>query len=81
MILLIGVAVWFIRRRRQLERLRHQLMPMYNFDPTDDVDDWENQLLEEERSLRPEADKVQMYTGNSTFDPSQRAPSNMTSND
>ncbi|XP_064082709.1 uncharacterized protein C3orf18 homolog [Macrobrachium nipponense] len=80
-ILLIGVAVWFIRRRRQLERLRHQLMPMYNFDPTDDVDDWENQLLEEERSLRPEADKVQMYTGNSTFDPSQRAPSNMTSND
>ncbi|XP_068206887.1 uncharacterized protein C3orf18 homolog [Palaemon carinicauda] len=80
-ILLIGVAVWFIRRRRQLERLRHQLMPMYNFDPTDDVDDWENQLLEEERSLRPEADKVQMYTGNSTFDPSQRTPSNMTSND
>lgn len=33
-------------------------MPVYNFDPTDDVDDWENQLLEEERSLRPEADKV-----------------------
>lgn len=33
-------------------------MPMYNFDPTDDLDDWENQLLEEERSLRPEADKV-----------------------
>lgn len=37
-------------------------MPMYNFDPTDDLDDWENQLLEEERSLRPEADKVGLGT-------------------
>lgn len=37
-------------------------MPVYNFDPTDDVDDWENQLLEEERSLRPEADKVRVVT-------------------
>ncbi|KAG7155125.1 hypothetical protein Hamer_G020989, partial [Homarus americanus] len=72
-ILLAGV--WWIRRRRQLERLRHQLMPMYNFDPTDDGDDWENQLLEEERSLRPEAEKVQLYSGNSTFDSSQK-PSN-----
>lgn len=52
-------------------------MPMYNFDPTEDVDDWENQLLEEERSLRPEADKVQMYSGNSTFDPNQSAPTNL----
>nr|XP_045581719.1 cell wall protein DAN4-like [Procambarus clarkii]XP_045581720.1 cell wall protein DAN4-like [Procambarus clarkii] len=74
-ILMTGVGVWWIRRRRQLERLRHQLMPMYNFDPTDDADDWENQLLEEERSLRPEAEKVQLYSGNSTFDSSQK-PSN-----
>ncbi|XP_071533757.1 uncharacterized protein [Panulirus ornatus] len=71
-ILIIGAGVWWIRRRRQLERLRHQLMPMYNFDPTDDGDDWENQLLEEERSLRPEAEKVQLYSGNSTFDSGQK---------
>ncbi|XP_042878865.1 cell wall protein DAN4-like isoform X2 [Penaeus japonicus] len=80
-ILIIGAGVWWIRRRRQLERLRHQLMPMYNFDPTDDADDWENQLLEEERSLRPEAEKVQMYSGNSTFDTSQKAPAGATQKD
>lgn len=62
-IFLYAQGVWWIRRRRQLERLRHQLMPMYNFDPTDDVDDWENQLLEEERSLRPEAEKVWCHCG------------------
>lgn len=56
-------------------------MPMYNFDPTDDADDWENQLLEEERSLRPEAEKVQMYSGNSTFDTSQKAPAGATQKD
>ncbi|XP_045120964.1 uncharacterized protein C3orf18 homolog [Portunus trituberculatus] len=74
-ILVIGASVWWVRRRWQLERLRHQLMPVYNFDPTDDVDDWENQLLEEERSLRPEADKVQLYSGNATFEASQKPPS------
>lgn len=73
---MIGAGVWWVRRRRQLERLRHQLMPMYNFDPTDDGDDWENQLLEEERSLRPEAEKVQLYSGNSTFDSSQQPSTN-----
>ncbi|KAK3882603.1 hypothetical protein Pcinc_013034 [Petrolisthes cinctipes] len=75
-ILLIGAGVWWMRRRRQLERLRHQLMPMYNFDPAEDLDDWENQLLEEERSLRPEADKVQLYSGNATFEAAQKATQN-----
>ena len=27
-------------------------MPIYNYDPTE-TEDWENQLLEEEQSLRP----------------------------
>ncbi|CAL4132163.1 unnamed protein product [Meganyctiphanes norvegica] len=54
-------VVWYIRRRRRLEQLRHQLMPQYNFDPTDDQDDWENQLIDEESSLRPR-DKVQLYS-------------------
>lgn len=54
-------GVWYVRRRRRLEQLRHQLMPQYNFDPTDDQDDWENQLIDEESSLRPR-DKVQLYS-------------------
>lgn len=30
----------------RLEKLRHQLMPMYNFDPTEEQDELEQELLE-----------------------------------
>ncbi|KAM4588561.1 uncharacterized protein C3orf18 homolog isoform 1-T1 [Odontesthes bonariensis] len=46
-ITLIGLAVGimlYIRKRKRLEKLRHQLMPMYNFDPAEEQDD----LLEQE---------------------------------
>lgn len=33
----------------RLEKLRHQLMPMYNFDPTEEQDELEQELLEHER--------------------------------
>lgn len=34
---------------RRLEKLRHQLMPMYNFDPTEEQDELEQELLEHGR--------------------------------
>ncbi|XP_075997433.1 uncharacterized protein C3orf18 homolog [Genypterus blacodes] len=46
-ITVIGFAVaimLYIRKRKRLEKLRHQLMPMYNFDPAEEQDD----LLEQE---------------------------------
>ncbi|XP_058487156.1 uncharacterized protein C3orf18 homolog [Solea solea] len=46
-ITVIGLAVaimLYIRKRKRLEKLRHQLMPMYNFDPGEEQDD----LLEQE---------------------------------
>ncbi|XP_034022192.1 LOW QUALITY PROTEIN: uncharacterized protein C3orf18 [Thalassophryne amazonica] len=46
-ITIIGLAVaimLYIRKRKRLEKLRHQLMPMYNFDPAEEQDD----LLEQE---------------------------------
>ncbi|XP_015237541.1 PREDICTED: uncharacterized protein C3orf18 homolog [Cyprinodon variegatus] len=46
-ITLIGLAVaimLYVRKRKRLEKLRHQLMPMYNFDPAEEQDD----LLEQE---------------------------------
>lgn len=46
-ITMIGLAVaimLYIRKRKRLEKLRHQLMPMYNFDPAEEQDD----LLEQE---------------------------------
>ncbi|XP_028262452.1 uncharacterized protein C3orf18 homolog isoform X1 [Parambassis ranga] len=46
-ITVIGLAVaimLYVRKRKRLEKLRHQLMPMYNFDPGEEQDD----LLEQE---------------------------------
>ncbi|XP_041836903.1 uncharacterized protein C3orf18 homolog isoform X2 [Melanotaenia boesemani] len=46
-ITVIGLAVvimLYVRKRKRLEKLRHQLMPMYNFDPAEEQDD----LLEQE---------------------------------
>ncbi|KAM9133898.1 uncharacterized protein C3orf18 homolog [Pangshura tecta] len=51
-ITMIGFAVamvLYIRKRKRLEKLRHQLMPMYNFDPTEEQDELEQELLEHGR--------------------------------
>lgn len=32
-------------RRRKLDDLRHRLMPLYNFDKTEQELDWETELL------------------------------------
>ncbi|KAH0630010.1 hypothetical protein JD844_012560 [Phrynosoma platyrhinos] len=48
-ITVIGLAVamvLYIRKRKRLEKLRHQLMPMYNFDPAEEQDELEQELLE-----------------------------------
>ncbi|XP_018427927.1 PREDICTED: uncharacterized protein C3orf18 homolog [Nanorana parkeri] len=37
-----------------LEKLRHQLMPMYNFDPAEEQEDLEQELLEPNRDLQPQ---------------------------
>lgn len=46
---------------RRLEKLRHQLMPMYNFDPAEEQDELEQELLEHGRdaaSLQASQNKV-----------------------
>ncbi|XP_072845917.1 uncharacterized protein C3orf18 homolog isoform X4 [Pogona vitticeps] len=51
-ITVIGLAVamvLYIRKRKRLEKLRHQLMPMYNFDPAEEQDELEQELLEHGR--------------------------------
>uniref|UniRef100_A0A8C5LFJ9 RIKEN cDNA 6430571L13 gene n=1 Tax=Jaculus jaculus TaxID=51337 RepID=A0A8C5LFJ9_JACJA len=44
-ITVIGLAVAMVRAGK----LRHQLMPMYNFDPTEEQDELEQELLEHGR--------------------------------
>ncbi|XP_029992769.1 small integral membrane protein 29-like [Sphaeramia orbicularis] len=36
----IVVMVVYIRRRLRLDDLRHRLIPLYNYDPAEDQDDW-----------------------------------------
>ncbi|CAL1536986.1 unnamed protein product, partial [Lymnaea stagnalis] len=40
----IGVIVWLLKRSR-MDKLRHHLMPLYSFDPSDSSQDWETDLL------------------------------------
>ncbi|XP_049995258.1 uncharacterized protein C3orf18 homolog isoform X2 [Alexandromys fortis] len=44
-----SAGVLYIRKKKRLEKLRHQLMPMYNFDPTEEQDELEQELLEHGR--------------------------------
>ncbi|XP_004368628.1 uncharacterized protein C3orf18 homolog isoform X2 [Trichechus manatus latirostris] len=65
-------GVLYIRKKKRLEKLRHQLMPMYNFDPTEEQDELEQELLEHGRdaaSLQAAA-SVQAMQGKTTL-PSQ----------
>ncbi|XP_016130879.1 uncharacterized protein C3orf18 homolog isoform X1 [Sinocyclocheilus grahami] len=55
-ITVIGLAVFvllYIRKKKRLEKLRHQLMPMYNFDPAEEQDDLEQELLDHGRDGSP----------------------------
>ncbi|XP_030667560.1 uncharacterized protein C3orf18 homolog isoform X2 [Nomascus leucogenys] len=65
-------GVLYIRKKKRLEKLRHQLMPMYNFDPTEEQDELEQELLEHGRDAASvqAATSVQAMQGKTTL-PSQ----------
>ncbi|KAM9482715.1 uncharacterized protein C3orf18 homolog isoform 1-T2 [Clarias gariepinus] len=53
---IVGLAffvMFYIRKKKRLEKLRHQLMPMYNFDPGEEQDDLEQELLDHGREGSP----------------------------
>ncbi|NP_001181778.1 uncharacterized protein C3orf18 homolog isoform X4 [Macaca mulatta] len=65
-------GVLYIRKKKRLEKLRHQLMPMYNFDPMEEQDELEQELLEHGRDAASvqAATSVQAMQGKTTL-PSQ----------
>ncbi|XP_008574950.1 PREDICTED: uncharacterized protein C3orf18 homolog isoform X2 [Galeopterus variegatus] len=67
-----AAGVLYIRKKKRLEKLRHQLMPMYNFDPTEEQDELEQELLEHGRDTASmqAASSVQATQGKTTL-PSQ----------
>uniref|UniRef100_A0A2I3G9R8 Chromosome 3 open reading frame 18 n=1 Tax=Nomascus leucogenys TaxID=61853 RepID=A0A2I3G9R8_NOMLE len=72
LMLLLLLQVLYIRKKKRLEKLRHQLMPMYNFDPTEEQDELEQELLEHGRDAASvqAATSVQAMQGKTTL-PSQ----------
>ncbi|XP_015910691.2 small integral membrane protein 29 [Parasteatoda tepidariorum] len=45
-VIIVGLIA-FVIRKKQLDKLRHHLMPLYSFDPAEEGEDWEAELLEE----------------------------------
>uniref|UniRef100_A0A8C7PTS3 Uncharacterized protein n=1 Tax=Oncorhynchus mykiss TaxID=8022 RepID=A0A8C7PTS3_ONCMY len=60
-ITVIGLTLVVVRK---LEKLRHQLMPMYNFDPAEEQDDLEQELLD--HNLTGPNNKVTLTTSQGT---------------
>ncbi|XP_060596279.1 small integral membrane protein 29-like [Ruditapes philippinarum] len=44
-VVIIAFVVMLIVRKNRIDRLRHHLMPLYNFDPQEE--DWESELLDD----------------------------------
>ncbi|KAL4226211.1 hypothetical protein ACF0H5_014197 [Mactra antiquata] len=45
LVLVLAFVIVFVIRKNRIERLRHHLMPLYNFDPQEE--DWESELLDD----------------------------------
>jgi len=52
-LIVVLMGVIYILRKKQLDALRHHLMPIYNFDPSDDGEDWETELLDDQMVHQP----------------------------
>uniref|UniRef100_A0A3Q3EWE4 Small integral membrane protein 29 n=1 Tax=Labrus bergylta TaxID=56723 RepID=A0A3Q3EWE4_9LABR len=48
LITIAGIAaavVMYIRKRRRVDRLRHQLLPVYTYDPSEELNEAEQEIL------------------------------------
>lgn len=55
LITIIGIAVavaLYIRKKRRLDRLRHQLLPVYSYDPSEELNEAEQEMLWREEDTK-----------------------------
>ncbi|WAR25494.1 SIM29-like protein [Mya arenaria] len=45
LVIVLALVIMMIFKRNRIERLRHHLMPLYNFEPGEE--DWESELLDD----------------------------------
>ncbi|XP_014676961.1 PREDICTED: uncharacterized protein C3orf18-like [Priapulus caudatus] len=67
-VLLVALVVFMVKKNR-IDKLRHHLMPLYNFDPADECEDWESELLEEGRHHGEGIYRAQGMTAKLAFTP------------
>ncbi|XP_056306050.1 small integral membrane protein 29 [Danio aesculapii] len=49
---MVAAAVMYIRRKRRIDRLRHQLLPVYTYDPTEELNEAEQEILWKEEDTK-----------------------------
>lgn len=55
LITIFGIAAavaMYIRKRRRLDRLRHQLLPVYSYDPSEELNEAEQEMLWREEDTK-----------------------------
>lgn len=55
LITIIGIVVavaMYIRKKRRLDRLRHQLLPVYSYDPSEELNEAEQEMLWREEDTK-----------------------------
>ncbi|KAG7265683.1 hypothetical protein CRUP_014615 [Coryphaenoides rupestris] len=48
LVTIVGIAaavIMYIRRKQRIDRLRHQLLPVYTYDPSEELNEAEQELL------------------------------------
>ncbi|XP_061591424.1 small integral membrane protein 29 [Cololabis saira] len=55
LITITGIAaavILYVRRKRRIDRLRHQLLPVYSYDPSEELHEAEQEILWREEDTR-----------------------------
>lgn len=58
---IVTAVVLYIRRKRRLDRLRHQLLPVYTYDPSEEVNEAEQEMLWREEDTKVVQSWVRNY--------------------
>ncbi|KAG7221587.1 hypothetical protein INR49_017118 [Caranx melampygus] len=63
LITIVGIAaavVMYIRKKRRIDRLRHQLLPVYTYDPSEELNEAEQEMLWREEDTRFNSTNVKL---------------------
>uniref|UniRef100_A0A674PGS8 Small integral membrane protein 29 n=1 Tax=Takifugu rubripes TaxID=31033 RepID=A0A674PGS8_TAKRU len=68
---IIGIVVaviMYIRKKKRIDRLRHQLLPVYSYDPSEELNEAEQEMLWREEDTRVRQYFFRLFSGLRRFD-------------